>query len=349
MNIEQEILGFSPDEQAVILYTMTNAQGCSLKLLNIGASIVALTVPDKEGMLRDVVLGYKMYNTYIGDSAALGKSVGRYANRIAHGRFTLEGKEYQLAINNGANHLHGGPTGFQNRIWTSRVETDRVVFAYHSESGEENYPGALWVEVVYDWSDDNELEITYFAKGDSTTIVNLTNHVYFNLNGEGSGSIHDHQLQLHASRYLPVDETSIPLGEPVSVSGTPMDFTQAKSLGQDIESDFEQIRIGHGYDHCWVIDGWTSGKLSEAGTLYSPASGIRVNIRTTQPGIQVYTGNWLDGCGINKLGRPHQNRDGVALECQNWPDSPNHTTYPSPVLKAEDVYEQHIIYKFDIA
>ncbi len=348
MNIEQEILGFTPDEQAVVLYTMTNAKGCSLKLINIGASIVAVTVPDRDGMLRDVVLGYKMFDAYIGDSAALGKSVGRYANRIAKGRFTLEGKEYRLAVNNGENHLHGGPTGFQNRVWTSRVETDRVVFAYHSEAGEENYPGELWVEVVYDWSDDNELEITYFAKGEETTIVNLTNHVYFNLNGEGSGDIHGHELRLNASRYLPVDETSIPVGDPVPVAGTPMDFTRFKPLGKDIDADFEQLRIGHGYDHCWVIDGWEPGKLCEAGALCSPQSGIRVDIRTTQPGIQVYTGNWLTGCGLNKSGKPHSNRDGVALECQNWPDSPNHPSFPSPVLKAGEVYEQHIVYKFDI-
>lgn len=346
MNIEQDILGFTSQGEAVVLYTMTNNKGCSVKLINIGAAIVSITIPDKENNLRDVALGYKMFESYVNDGAALGKSVGRYANRIAKGRFTLNGKEYQLAVNNGENHLHGGPTGFQNRIWTSRVETNRVVFAYHSQDGEENFPGDLSVEVVYDWDDDNLLEITYFAKGDKDTIVNFTNHVYFNLNGEDSGDVLNHNLQLNASKYLPVDVTSIPLGNFADVKDTPMDFTTKKSLGKDITSDFEQIQIGHGYDHSWAVDNWTEGVMCDVGVLSSDESGISVSIKTTQPGAQVYTGNWLEGGPASKSGNPLKNRYGVAIECQNFPDSPNKPNFPSPVLKAGDVYEQHIIYKF---
>lgn len=348
MEIEQHILGFA-QEKAVVVYEMRNASGAMVRLINIGAAIVSIDVPDNEGKMRDVALGYKMFDTYLSESAAMGKSVGRYANRIAKGQFTLNGKEYTLAKNNGVNHLHGGPTGFQSRIWDARVETNRVVFSYVSAPGEEGYPGELGCEALYDWSDDNQLEITYFAaSNDSDTIVNLTNHIYFNLNGEDSGSVLGHTLKLNAECYLPADETQIPTGELAKVEGTPMDFRAPKELGLDINADDKQIKIGSGFDHCFAIDGYSKGKLSAAAELYSPLSGICLNVYTTQPGIQVYTGNFLDGSGESKSGRMYKNRDGVALECQNFPNSPNVAHFPSPILRKDEVYEEHVIYKFSV-
>lgn len=348
VDISQEILGFTSADEAVILYTMTNIHGAEVKLLNIGAAIVSVCVPDKEGNMRDVALGFKMFDKYIGDGAALGKSVGRYANRIAGGKFTLEGNTYTLATNNGPNHLHGGPTGFHNRVWTSRVETNRVVFNYVSVPGEEGYPAELGVEAVYDWSDDNELEVTYFGASDATTVVNLTNHVYFNLNGEGSGDILSHELKLYADKFLPTDQTQIPTGELECVKGTPMDFIEPKEIGKEINADYEPLKIGNGYDHCWAINNYKKGIMHSAAELYSKESGILLSISTTQPGVQVYTGNWLTGCGMSKVGKEHQNREGVAIECQNFPDAPNKPSFPSPILKKDEVYEEHIAFKFSV-
>ena len=348
MNIDQHILGFSPAGEAVILYEMTNGSGARIRVINTGAALVSVEVPDKTGKLLDVVLGYQMFDTYINDSASMGKSIGRYANRIAKGKFSLNGETYQLAVNNGVNHLHGGPSGFQSKIWTSRVETDRVVFSYISPNGEEGYPGELGVEAVYDWSDDNELEISYYAKGDSDTIVNLTNHAYFNLNGDGNGDILSHSLLLNASHYLPCDNTQIPTGTIAPVQNTPMDFTSAKTVGKDINADFEQLKIGNGYDHCWTIDGWEKGKICPVGELQGDRSGIVMSILSSQPGVQIYTGNSLQGNGHSKTGKIYENRDGIAIECQNFPDSPNKKNFPSPVLMKDEIYEEHIIYKFSV-
>ncbi|MCC8088604.1 MAG: galactose mutarotase [Rikenellaceae bacterium] len=348
MDIEQNVWGFTPEGEAVIIYTMTNSIGAYVKLTNIGAAIVGIGVPDKDGKIDDIVLGFRDYNDYFGDSAYLGKTVGRYANRIANGRFTLNGEEYKLARNNGPNHLHGGPNGLAEKLWQSRTEVNRVIFTYITPDGEEKYPGNIGIEVVYDWNDECELEITYYAKTDKPTILNLTNHVYFNLKGEGNGDIHSHILQLNAGYYLPTDSTSIPLGEPESVIGTPMDFTSDKEIGRDINEKFEQLIIARGYDHTWILDNWQKGKLLDAGYLYEPTNGRIIYIQTTQPGLQVYTGNYLDGCGKNKKGEEHISRGGIALECQLFPDSPNKPDYPSAVLNPEDDYEQHIIYRFGI-
>lgn len=348
IDISQEILGFTDNDEAVILYTMQNSNGAQVKLINIGAAIVSVIVPDKVGAMRDVSLGFKMFDKYIGDGAGLGKSIGRYANRIANGKFSLDGKEYTLATNNGPNHLHGGPTGFQNRIWSSRVEGDRVVFNYVSAADEEGYPSELGAEAVYDFNDENELEITYYASTDGKTIVNLTNHAYFNLNGEGNGDIHSHYLKLNASNFLPTDDTQIPTGEIAPVAGTPMDFTSSKQIGSDIDADYEPLVIGHGYDHCWVIDNYKKGIMAPAAELYSTESGICLEISTTQPGAQVYTGNWLTGCGLSKAGKEHLNREGVAIECQNFPDAPNKPNFPSAVINKGEVYEEHIIFKFSV-
>lgn len=332
--------GITPEGEAVILYTMRNKNGAEVLLTNVGAAIVGVRVPDKNGKIEDVVLGYSDPMGYFGDGAAMGKTVGRYANRIANGLFTLDGKEYRLARNNGPNSLHGGPTGFANRLWTGRVETDRVVFNYVSADGEEGFPGEMGVEAVYDWDDDNVLELTLYARTSAPTIVNLTNHVYFNLAGENSGSVLGQELRIDADKFLPTDDTQIPTGEMADVAGTPMDFRKAKPLGRDINTDFKPLKIGAGYDHCWVLK---KGGVAE---LHDPVSGRTLTVGTTQPGLQVYTGNYLAGNPTSKSGRPYADRDGVALECQNFPDSPNKPSFPSPRLEPGQTYEQHIIFKF---
>lgn len=368
--ITQQVWGFTPASptgdgggEPVVLYTMTNANGATVQLTNYGASIVGVTVPDRMGKMADIVLGYGKWQSYIADGPAMGKSVGRYANRIAKGTFSLDGKTYKLAVNNGPNHLHGGPTGFANRLWEGRVEGDRVVFGYHAADGEEGYPGALYVEACFDWDDNNTLEITYFAKVEKEpTIVNLTNHVYFNLNGHDSGSVLGHSLILKASEYLPTDETAIPLPvpqSPATVEGTPMDFRSPTTLEARIDEPFQQLVWAKGYDHCWVIDGYpqpTNGEawsvlgnktLLPAAELFSEESGRSVKVSTTQPGIQIYTGNWLSGSPESKTeGYFYSDRDGVAMECQAFPDSPNRTDFPSVVLRPGELYEQHIAYEF---
>ena len=327
-------------------YTLTNAKGASVVLSEIGAGIVSAFVPDKNGKLEDVVLGYPVPDSYFGDGPCFGKCPGRFANRIALGKFTLNGKVYDLPINNGPNHLHGGPEGFQNKVWDSRIVGDAVEFMYFSEDGEQGYPGNLKVVAHYEWSEDNELKLTFTAETDADTYVNLTNHVYFNLNGEGNGDILGHYLKLNASEYLPTDDTQIPLGESEPVAGTPMDFLNPKTIGRDIKADFKPLIIGKGYDHCWVIDGAQKGQLQAAAKLWSEESGRLVEVFTTQPGIQVYAGCWLEGCPEGKNGHIYHDYDGVALECQHFPDSPNKPDYPSTLLRPGEVYEEAIIFAF---
>ena len=346
--IEQKLWGKTPDGKEIFLYTLTNGQGASVQVSSVGAGIVSVNVPDKNGVIADVVLGYPDPMSYFADGPCAGKIPGRYANRIAKGHFTLDGKEYELPINNGPNHLHGGPQGFQNQVWESRIHEDGVEFLYFSEDGEMGYPADLKAVARYEWSEDNELRLTLTATCDAPTIVNLTNHAYFNLNGEGSGDILSHLLQLNASEYLPTDETLIPLGESASVAGTPMDFVVEKPLGRDIKEDFPALKYGKGYDNCWVIDGAEKGQLQEAATLYSPESGRVLTVSTTQSGVQVYTGNWLSGCPVGKCGRSYNDYEGVAIECQNFPDAPNKEDYPSPVLRPGEVYQQAIIFAFSV-
>ncbi len=327
-------------------YTLTNTKGASVTLSEIGAGIVSIIVPDKDGKLADVVLGYEKPESYFGDGPFLGKCPGRFANRIALGKFTLNGKEYTLPINNAPNHLHGGPEGFSNKVWESRLVGDAVEFMYFSEDGEQGYPGNLKVVAHYEWSEDNELKLTFTAESDADTFINMTNHVYFNLNGEGNGNILGHILKLNCSEYLPTDDTQIPLGDSEPVAGTPMDFVNPKAIGRDIRADFEPLKIGSGYDHCWVIDGAEPGQLQAAAKLWSEESGRLVEIFTTQPGLQVYSGNWLAGCPVGKNGHIYQNNDGVAIECQHFPDSPNKPEYPSTLLRPGETYEEAIIFAF---
>ena len=266
MEILQHIWGATPEGEAIVIYTLRNDNGCEVQVCNIGAAIVSVKAPDRDGKFDDIVLGYKDPMSYFGDGAASGKSVGRVANRIAKGRMTIEGVEYSLEINNGPNHLHGGSKGFANQLWESRVETNRVVFSRVSPDGEQNYPGELYVEVGYYFGEENDLEITFAAKSDKTTVVNLTNHTYWNLAGEGSGKdILDHELHLNCSNVLEMDSTQIPTGKYLDVKGTPQDFTTWRKFGDDLLSEFNHMKDFKGYDHVFVLDGWKPNILSEVG------------------------------------------------------------------------------------
>ena len=328
-------------------YTLTNKSGASVTLSSLGAAIQKIIVPDKDGKLADVVIGYDNLENYFADGPCAGKCPGRYANRIAEGSLEIDGKIYSLPINNGPNHLHGGPEGFQNKIWESRKDGDAVEFMYFSEDGEMGYPGNLKVVARYEWSEQNELRLTFTAQCDAPTVVNLTNHSYFNLDGHDSGSVLDHTLKLNASLYLPTDETLIPLGEPDPVAGTPMDFLKPKKLGRDIKEDFPALNYGKGYDACWIIDGYQKGQLAEAAELKAAKSGRTLKVYTTQPGIQVYTGNWLKGCPTGKGGAIYDDYCAVALECQHFPDSPNNPDYPTTLLKPGETFEEAIIFAFE--
>ncbi|MCM1292380.1 MAG: galactose mutarotase [Bacteroides sp.] len=331
----------------ITLVTLTNTSGASVVLSSLGAGIVSVVVPDSKGDLEDVALGYANAADYFYDGPCAGKVPGRYANRIAGGRLRVDGKDYQLSINNGPNALHGGPEGFQNRIWDVAVADDgEVVFTYTAADGEENYPGELRAEARYRWDNDCRLQLTLSATTNAPTVVNLTNHCYWNLEGHNSGSVLDHTLWIGASRYLPTDETLIPTGEMAPVVDTPMDFTTKKTIGRDIKADFPALVYGKGYDNCWVVDNYTKDRLQHVATLEAPRSGRLLEVLTTQPAAQVYTGNWLAGSPINKDGRSYNDYDGVAIECQAMPDSPHHADFPSTQLYPGQLYSQTIVFQF---
>ena len=344
MTVTRKIWSRTADGKAVYRYTISNSSGASVVLTNIGAGIVSINVPDRDGKLGDVVLGYGKAENYFHDGPCFGKCPGRYANRIAAGRFTLDGKTYELPVNNGPNHLHGGPEGFQNRVWESRKKGGAVEFRYTAEDGEMGYPGRLTVTAHYQWSDDNVLTLTFSARTDAPTVLNLTNHAYFNL--DCGGSVLRHSLRLNASEYLPTDATLIPTGESEPVAGTPMDFLNSKRLGRDIRKDFPALNYGKGYDACWLIDGYMSGQLQLAAVLKGARSGRILKVHTTQPGVQVYTGNWLSGCPKGKRGRIYHDYDGVAIECQHFPDSPNRPDFPPVVLRPRKTFHEAIVFAF---
>lgn len=325
---------------------LINKNGASVMLTERGAGIVSIVVPDRNGVMGDVVLGYRDEESYLGDGPCAGKIPGRFANRIAGGCFTLDGREYQLVKNNPDYQLHGGPDGFSNRLWKATQTSDtRVTFTLDSPDGDQGYPGAMHVEATYTWGDDNALTLEIKATADKPTVVNLTNHTYWNLDGEDSGSIFDHVLKINASRWLVTSEALIPTGELASVEGTPMDFRTAKPIGRDIKADFPALRYGKGYDNCWVLDGQPGLKL--AAELSSETSGRRLEIWTDQPAAQVYTGNWLDGSPVSKSGRSYRDYDGVAIECQGFPDAPNHPDFPSCVLRPGETWSRTIIFKLN--
>lgn len=347
MEILQHIWGSTPEGEGIILYTMRNSRGSEVQLCNIGASIVSVKFADRNGVIDDVALGYMEPTSYIGDGAASGKSVGRVAGRIARGQMTIDGVEYRLEVNNGPNHLHGGSKGFANRYWEGRVETNRVVFSYISEDMEQGYPGELVVEAIYDFDDEDNLEITYLAKSNKNTVCNLTNHLYWNLHGEGSDkTILDHELRLNSSEVLEMDIVQIPTGKLLAVKGTALDFTSWRKFGTEIDSEFNNIRNYRGYDHCFKVDGWQKNILGEVGELRCEATGRKVTILSSQPAAVLYTGNWLAGsCPKTKSDKYYQDYAGVAIECQGFSDAVHHPHFPSIELKADELYCQKIVFK----
>jgi aldose 1-epimerase len=338
------------DGKKVEIYTLTNSKGVEAKITTYGAALVSLKVPDNKGAFADVVLGYDSVSGYINDTAYFGATIGRYGNRIARGKFTLGGKEHSLAVNNGENHLHGGPKGFHKRIWKAKPYADangeNLELSYKSIDGEEFYPGNLNVKVVYTLTDNNEIKINYSATSDKDTIINLTNHSYFNLAGAGSGTILNHRLQINADKYTPTDAGSIPTGELQSVKGTPMDFTASTAIGKRIDESFEQLILGKGYDHNWVLNKSGNG-LTSIAKAYEPTTGRVLEVFTTEPGVQFYSGNFLDGVK-GKDGKTYQKRDGFCLETQHFPDSPNKPNFPSTVLKAGQPFSSTTVYKFSV-
>jgi aldose 1-epimerase len=333
----------------VDLYTLRNVHGVEAKITNYGGIVVSLKVPDRNGKFDDVVLGFKDFEGYMNNGPYFGAIIGRYGNRIAKGRFTLNGVEYKLAVNNGENHLHGGIKGFDKVVWTgSETKTKAgpaVVLTYLSKDGEEGYPGNLQVRVVYTLTNNDELKIDYSATTDKDTVTNLTHHSYFNLAGEGNGDILNHLLTINANRFVPTDAGSIPTGELRSVAGTPFDFLKATAIGARINQDDEQLKLGNGYDHTYVING-RPGTLRLAATAFEPTSGRVMQVWTTEPGVQFYTGNFLDGTLTGKSGKVYQRRFGFCLETQHFPDSPNHPSFPTTTLKKGATYKSTTIYKF---
>ena len=349
MNVTREPFGQTADGTAADLFALTNDAGCEAKITNYGGIVVALTAPDRDGRFADVALGYDTLDEYLADTPYFGALVGRYGNRIAKARFTLGGVEYALAANDGDNSLHGGLVGFDKVVWNAEtVEADDgvgVALTYLSADGEEGYPGNLSVKVVYTLTADNALRIDYTATTDADTVLNLTHHSYFNLAGAGSGDILGHVMQIDADRFTPVDETLIPTGELRPVEGTPMDFRTPTPIGERIEADDEQIRLGGGYDHNWVLNGG-GGTLAPAARVAEPTSGRVMEVRTTEPGVQFYSGNFLDGSNVGKGGAAYNRRNGFCLETQHFPDSPNQPAFPSTVLKPGETYTQTTIYRF---
>ncbi len=328
------------------LVRLENAIGAWVELSTLGAGITAVCVPDRMGLIKNVALSYDDPADYMADGPCMGKTPGRYANRIGKGHLEIDGKVYELPINNGPNHLHGGPEGFQNKLWNVEVVDEKVIFTLHSADGEMGYPGNMTVKVTYTWDDDCRLGITLEAETDKATAVNLTNHTYWNLRGGDFGSALGQELKINASRYLPTDENLTPTGELAPVEGTPMDFRVAKQAGRDIKADFPALKYGKGYDACWALDEFGNGQIVEAVELYDPQTGRCLTVETDQPGVQIYTGNWLAGSPKNRYGRSYEDYEGIAIEAQGFPDAPNQPGFPSQILKPGETYRRHINYNF---
>ncbi|TDD63358.1 galactose mutarotase [Actinomadura darangshiensis] len=353
--ISKEAFGTLEDGTKVDRYTLTSGRGVRVRIITYGGIVQTLETPDRHGHRTNVVLGFPTLKDYVDLNGGpyFGAIIGRYANRIAKGRFTLDGKTYQLAINNGENSLHGGLKGFNTKVWKAEpIESGHSVglrLDYTSVDGEEHYPGTLKTTVTYTLTSRNELHVAYHATTDQATVVNLTNHTYFNLAGEGTGDVYDHRLTLNASRYTPVDTTQIPTGQIAAVKGTPFDFTRPHAIGERIRANDPQLLIGQGYDHNLVLDQRHPGALTEAARVTDPHSGRVLKISTTEPGVQFYSGNFLDGSFAGTSGRVYRQGDGFALETQHFPDSPNQPGFPSTVLRPGESFDSTTVYGFSAA
>jgi aldose 1-epimerase len=341
----------STAEGTVERWTLTSGHGVRVRILTYGGILQSIELPDRRGRVANVALGFDNLADYVARSPYFGSITGRYANRIARGSFTLDGVRHQLPINNDPNSLHGGTVGFDKHIWAATPFRHRgsvgLVMRFTSPDGDQGYPGTLATTVTYTLTGGGALRMDYRATTDEPTIVNLTNHAYWNLQGEGTGSIEDHELTIKAGRYTPVDPTLIPTGELARVSGTPMDFRRTTAVGERIRSGFEQLVIGRGYDHNWVLDRRGAG-LELAARVTDPTSGRVLSVLTTEPGLQFYSGNFLDGTLVGTSGRMYRQGDGLALETQHYPDSPNHANFPSTVLRPGQVYRTTTVYQFGV-
>ncbi len=349
--MQKQPFGKTSDGRPVDLYTLTNQKGMKVAITNFGGIIVALKVPDRRGKIDDVVLGYDALDGYLTNKAFFGAIIGRYGNRIAHGKFTLDGKTYTLPKNDGDNTLHGGPEAFNKRLWSARDVSkgtgQALELTYTSADGEEGFPGNLAAKVIYTLSrEQNELTIAYSATTDKDTVVNLTNHSYFNLAGQGNGDILNHEVKILGDRITAVDATLIPTGELRPVKGTPFDFTQATAIGARINQDDPQIKLGKGYDHNWVLNGHAKSTPALAAEAYEPSSGRVLQVLTTEPGVQFYSGNFLDGTIRGKGDKVYNQRYGFCLETQHFPDSPNHPAFPSTELKPGQTYSTTTVFRF---
>ena len=351
LSVSSTSFGNTPEGEAQ-LFTLKNTNGLEVDISTFGGTITRWSAPDKDGNFDDVILGFKDLSSYQGTHPYFGSLVGRYANRIALGKFTLEGKSYSLAINNPPNALHGGPLGFHKKLWIAKSLEEKdavgVVLTLNSPDMEEGYPGNLKVEVTYRLNDKNELSIDYKATTDKTTVVNLTNHAYFNLKGEGNGDILDHQLKIFANQFTPVDSTLIPLENHADVDNTPFDFREWHLIGERVNSEFDQIIRGKGYDHNFVLNK-NGDELTVAAQVWEASSGRLLEVKTTQPGMQFYCGNFLDGSLTGKKGNKYAFRNGFCLETQHFPDSPNHPTFPTTVLKPGETFQSKTIYSLQVS
>ena len=344
--------GKTPDGQPVDLYVLTNISGAEVSITNYGGAVVSLKVPDRSGKLADVVLGYETVDGYVNDKSYFGALVGRYGNRIAHAQFVLDGKTYTLAKNNGENSLHGGIKGFNKAVWAAKVLSTKdgqsLELSYLSKDGEEGFPGNLKVNVIYTLTDANALQIEYSAVSDKKTVVNLTNHSYFNLAGQSSGNILGHQLMIQADKFTPVDASLIPTGELRDVAGTPFDFRKSTAIGARIDQEDEQLKLGGGYDHNFVLRRAADVGESLAARVVEPTTGRVLEVWTTEPGVQFYTGNFLDGKTSGKGGMTYPRRAAFCLETQHYPDSPNQLKFPSAVLNPGERYHTITTYRFSV-
>ncbi|WP_324721697.1 aldose epimerase family protein [Salinimicrobium sp. HB62] len=348
--MKKDSFGTTPEGKQIGQYTLQNEQGMEVKIITYGGRITSLKVPDRQGNYEDVVLGFNSLEQYVEENPFFGAIIGRYGNRIAKGKFSLDGQEYTLARNNGENHLHGGIKGFDNGIWKVQDASNQnsLTLSYISEHLEEGYPGRLETVVTYTLNDDNSLDVEYEATTDRKTIVNLTQHSYFNLSGDFSKKILDHEVRINADRFVPVNDSLIPTGELDSVADTPFDFRKPKTLGKEINAAHEQLKIANGYDHTWVLNEQDSGMRFAASAVH-PESGRRLEVFTTEPGMQLYTGNFLDGTLPLQHGDGYyEKRSGFCFETQHYPDSPNQEDFPSVVLEPGEKYSSKTSFRFSV-